>query len=128
MTDSTHKKQLLELLARSSFRLGQFKLSSGGTSDYYIDCRTTTLHAEGGRLTGHAMLELLEAEQVEPKPLAGSPWAPIPSSPMWPPPAPGARSRIPALRCCTVSWFARRRRPTAPAAASKAFAAQARAS
>ena len=56
----THKQQLLALLARISFRLGQFTLSSGGTSDYYIDCRTTTLHAEGGRLTGHAVLELLE--------------------------------------------------------------------
>ncbi len=48
----THAQQLLSLLARTSFKLGQFKLSSGGTSDYYIDCRTTTLHAEGGRLTG----------------------------------------------------------------------------
>lgn len=43
----THAQQLLALLARTSFKLGQFKLSSGGTSDYYIDCRTTTLHAEG---------------------------------------------------------------------------------
>lgn len=55
-----YKDQLLTLLARTSFRLGQFTLSSGGTSDYYIDCRTTTLHAEGGRLTGHAVLELLD--------------------------------------------------------------------
>uniref|UniRef100_E6QHS7 orotate phosphoribosyltransferase n=1 Tax=mine drainage metagenome TaxID=410659 RepID=E6QHS7_9ZZZZ len=55
-----YKDQLLALLARTSFRLGQFTLSSGGTSDYYIDCRTTTLHAEGGRLTGHAVLELLD--------------------------------------------------------------------
>jgi orotate phosphoribosyltransferase len=61
----THSQQLLSLLARISFRLGQFKLSSGGTSDYYIDCRTTTLHAEGGRLTGHAILELLEEKKIE---------------------------------------------------------------
>jgi orotate phosphoribosyltransferase len=65
MTTSTHAQQLLELLARLSFRLGEFKLSSGGKSDYYIDCRTTTLHAEGGRLTGHAVLELLEAHKIE---------------------------------------------------------------
>jgi orotate phosphoribosyltransferase len=64
MTTSTHAQQLLSLLARTSFRLGQFKLSSGGTSDYYIDCRTTTLHAEGGRLTGHAILELLEEKSI----------------------------------------------------------------
>jgi len=61
----THSQQLLSLLAHTSFRLGQFKLSSGGTSDYYIDCRTTTLHAEGGRLTGHAILELLEQNNIE---------------------------------------------------------------
>ena len=46
------RQQLLEILARQSFRLGEFKLSSGGTSDYYVDCRTTTLDAEGARLTG----------------------------------------------------------------------------
>ena len=64
MTKPTHAQQLLSLLARTSFRLGQFKLSSGGTSDYYIDCRTTTLHAEGGRLTGHSVLELLEQHGI----------------------------------------------------------------
>jgi len=64
MPTTTHAQQLLSLLARTSFRLGQFKLSSGGTSDYYIDCRTTTLHAEGGRLTGHAILDLLESNAI----------------------------------------------------------------
>jgi orotate phosphoribosyltransferase len=68
---STHAQQLLSLLARISFRLGQFKLSSGGSSDYYIDCRTTTLHAEGGRLTGHAVLELLEASKIQPAAVGG---------------------------------------------------------
>ena len=67
----TYAQQLLTLLARTSFKLGQFKLSSGGTSDYYIDCRTTTLHAEGGRLTGHAILELLEANKVEAEAVGG---------------------------------------------------------
>jgi orotate phosphoribosyltransferase len=65
MPTPTHAQQLLTLLSRLSFRLGQFKLSSGGASDYYIDCRTTTLHAEGGRLTGHAILELLEQHGIE---------------------------------------------------------------
>ena len=54
------RQQLLALLARKSFRLGQFKLASGGTSDYYIDCRTTTLSAEGARLTGQVFLEEIE--------------------------------------------------------------------
>jgi orotate phosphoribosyltransferase len=63
--DLSHEQQLLSLLARISFRLGKFTLSSGGTSDYYIDCRTTTLHAEGGRLTGLAVLEMLEERGIK---------------------------------------------------------------
>lgn len=62
---------LLDLLARISFRLGQFKLSSGGTSDYYIDCRTTTLHAEGARLTGLAILDLLREHNLRPAAVGG---------------------------------------------------------
>jgi orotate phosphoribosyltransferase len=71
MTAQSHAQQLLSLLARTSFRLGQFKLSSGGVSDYYIDCRTTTLHAEGGRLTGHAVLELLEENRIDAEAVGG---------------------------------------------------------
>jgi orotate phosphoribosyltransferase len=71
MTTPTHTQQLLSLLARTSFRLGQFNLSSGGTSDYYVDCRTTTLHAEGGRLTGHSVLELLEENHIEAEAVGG---------------------------------------------------------
>jgi orotate phosphoribosyltransferase len=51
------RQNLLSTLAHKSFRLGEFKLSSGGTSDYYIDCRTTTLDAKGSRLTGEVFLE-----------------------------------------------------------------------
>ncbi len=71
MPTPAYSQQLLSLLARISFKLGQFKLSSGGTSDYYIDCRTTTLHAEGGRLTGHAILELLEANKIDAEAVGG---------------------------------------------------------
>ena len=61
----------MSLLARTSFKLGQFKLSSGGASDYYIDCRTTTLHAEGGRLTGEAILDLLSENQIQVEAVGG---------------------------------------------------------
>ena len=50
---STHSRTaLLNLIATYSFKLGDFTLASGQKSDYYVDCRTTTLHAEGGRLAG----------------------------------------------------------------------------
>src|SRR5579864_6743394 len=53
--------ELLRLLATKSFRLGEFKLASGRTSDYYIDCRTTTLDARGAQLTGEVFLEEIRA-------------------------------------------------------------------
>ncbi|HEX3821297.1 MAG TPA: orotate phosphoribosyltransferase [Candidatus Sulfotelmatobacter sp.] len=54
---SSARQKLLSTIAYKSFKLGEFKLSSGGTSDYYIDCRTTTLDAKGSRLTGEVFLE-----------------------------------------------------------------------
>jgi orotate phosphoribosyltransferase len=65
------RTSLLDLLARTSFRLGNFTLSSGAKSDYYIDCRTTTLHAEGGRLTGLAILDLLREHNLHPAAVGG---------------------------------------------------------
>ncbi len=57
--NSPHRAQLLEILATHSFRLGDFTLASGQKSDFYIDCRTSTLHAEGGRLSGLILYELI---------------------------------------------------------------------
>jgi len=54
---SSAHQELLRLLAHKSFKLGEFKLSSGATSDYYIDCRTTTLDARGSQLTGQVFAE-----------------------------------------------------------------------
>ena len=68
---SSARQDLLRLLASKSFRLGEFKLSSGGTSDYYIDCRTTTLAAKGARLTGQVVLEEIRARGWKPKAIGG---------------------------------------------------------
>jgi orotate phosphoribosyltransferase len=54
-----NRTALLNLIATLSFRLGDFTLASGQKSDYYIDCRTTTLHAEGGRLSGLVLYDLI---------------------------------------------------------------------
>ena len=67
----TTRQQLLAILAKQSFRLGEFKLSSGGTSDYYIDCRTTTLDAEGARLTGRVVLDEIFRQGWEPEAIGG---------------------------------------------------------
>ncbi|HEY5254665.1 MAG TPA: orotate phosphoribosyltransferase, partial [Acidobacteriaceae bacterium] len=62
---------LLHLIATLSFRLGEFTLSSGAHSDYYIDCRTTTLHAEGGRLAGLALYDLIRHHNLHPQAVGG---------------------------------------------------------
>jgi len=51
------RESLLDLISSLSFRLGDFTLASGRQSDYYIDCRITTLDAEGGRLSGIVLLD-----------------------------------------------------------------------
>jgi orotate phosphoribosyltransferase len=65
------RQDLLRLLAYKSFRLGEFKLSSGGTSDYYIDCRTTTLDAKGARLTGQVFFDEIRQRGWKPKAIGG---------------------------------------------------------
>jgi len=65
------RQNLLSTLAHKSFRLGEFKLSSGGTGDYYIDCRTTTLDAKGARLTGEVFLEEIRQRNWNPQAIGG---------------------------------------------------------
>ncbi len=65
------RQKLLSTLAHKSFRLGEFKLSSGGTSDYYIDCRATTLDAKGSRLTGEVFLEEIRQRGWKPRAIGG---------------------------------------------------------
>jgi orotate phosphoribosyltransferase len=65
------RQELLRTLAHKSFRLGEFKLSSGGTSDYYIDCRTTTLDAKGSGLTGKVFLEEIRQRGWKPRAIGG---------------------------------------------------------
>jgi orotate phosphoribosyltransferase len=65
------RQDLLRLLAHKSFKLGKFKLSSGGTSDYYIDCRTTTLDAKGSRLTGEVFSDEIRQQRWKPQAIGG---------------------------------------------------------
>jgi orotate phosphoribosyltransferase len=68
---SPERAKLLQVLAEKSFRLGQFKLSSGGTSDYYIDCRITTLDAQGSRLSGEVFWQEIQARGWRPQAIGG---------------------------------------------------------
>ena len=54
------RERLKELLLERSVRLGDFTLSSGAKSAYYVDARQTTMTAEGQRLTGKIGYDLIE--------------------------------------------------------------------
>jgi orotate phosphoribosyltransferase len=60
MQHADNHGRLAELLCEHSIRRGHFVLKSGRVSDYYLDCRRTTLHAEGARLVGEEMLAAVE--------------------------------------------------------------------
>ena len=65
------RQELLKLLAHKSFRLGEFQLSSGSTSDYYIDCRVTTLDARGAQLVGEVFLAEIREQGWEAAAIGG---------------------------------------------------------
>lgn len=60
-----YRKRLLELIRREGVRYGDVKLSKGGTSKYYIDCRMVTTHPEGAFLLGEIILDMLAGERVD---------------------------------------------------------------
>ena len=68
---SSAREQLLVLLADRSFRLGDFQLSSGGRSDYYVDCRTTTLNAQGASLIARVVLDEIRKREWAPAAIGG---------------------------------------------------------
>ncbi len=51
--------ELRELLRKKSVFHGQFTLASGAKSNYYIDCRLTTLDPKGAWLVGQLMHSLI---------------------------------------------------------------------
>src|SRR5439155_3580705 len=65
------RQELLRMLAERSFQLGQFTLSSGASSDYYVDCRSTTLQADGARLTARVFLDEIHQRGWKPAAIGG---------------------------------------------------------
>ncbi|TAD80868.1 MAG: orotate phosphoribosyltransferase [Oscillatoriales cyanobacterium] len=56
------RDRLLELLCSFAYREGDFVLSSGQKSSYYINCKPVTLHPEGALATGRLLLSMLSAD------------------------------------------------------------------
>jgi orotate phosphoribosyltransferase len=58
------RARLKELLLEHSLRRGDFVLSSGERSTYYIDVKKTSMHPEGSLLIARLFLAALEGEDV----------------------------------------------------------------
>jgi len=58
------RDQLRQMLLDRSMRFGEFVLSSGATSHYYIDVRKTSLHPLGLRLISKLFYDMLLNENV----------------------------------------------------------------
>jgi orotate phosphoribosyltransferase len=56
----TERERLKSIILERSYREGTFTLTSGRTSDFYIDCKQTTLSAEGAYLCGRLFFEQIK--------------------------------------------------------------------
>lgn len=62
--DSTERDQLRHMLLERSMRFGEFVLSSGATSNYYIDVRKTSLHPAGLKMISKLFWDMLAPHDV----------------------------------------------------------------
>ncbi len=58
------KEELLRLLKENAYRKGEFKLSSGKTSEHYVNCKPVTLNGRGLTLASIMLLEHVEKDSV----------------------------------------------------------------
>ena len=58
------KDELLELLKKNAYKKGEFTLSSGKTSEHYVNCKPVTLTARGLTLASIMLLENVEKASV----------------------------------------------------------------
>lgn len=59
------REELKALIIEKALKFGDFTLTSGAKSSYYIDGKQVTLDARGARLVGKVILELIEDLDVD---------------------------------------------------------------
>jgi orotate phosphoribosyltransferase len=62
--NDTLRQFLLDLLVKYAYVEGDFVLSSGASSSYYINCKQVTLRAEGALVLGRLLFQLLPEDTV----------------------------------------------------------------
>jgi len=67
LTFDQAKSELLEMLRAQSVFHGEFTLASGAKSNFYVDCKLTTLDPSGAWLVGQLMHSLIRQEAANSK-------------------------------------------------------------
>jgi orotate phosphoribosyltransferase len=68
--EETHR-ELRGIIRKKSLRVGDFTLSSGKKSNYYLDCRTTTLDPRGALLIARSILQSMRAHNIQAEAIGG---------------------------------------------------------
>lgn len=69
MNEQLH--ELRDIIRQKSLRVGDFTLSSGKKSSYYLDCRMTTLDPRGALLIGRLILDRIRANNIQADAIGG---------------------------------------------------------
>src|ERR1041385_2360111 len=64
-------RQLRDIIRQKSLRVGDFTLSSGKKSSYYLDCRMTTLDPRGALLIARLILERIRTYNIQADAIGG---------------------------------------------------------
>ncbi len=63
-SNQASRQKLLDFLATSAYKNGDFTLSSGRKSNHYVNCKPVTLNGKGLLLLSNMMLEKVELDSV----------------------------------------------------------------
>src|SRR5436190_2863374 len=64
-------RELRDVIRQKSLRIGDFTLSSGRKSSYYLDCRMTTLDPRGALLIARLILERMRTYNIQADAIGG---------------------------------------------------------
>jgi orotate phosphoribosyltransferase len=64
-------RELRDIIRQKSLRVGDFTLSSGKKSSYYLDCRMTTLDPRGALLIARLILDRIRSENIQADAIGG---------------------------------------------------------
>ena len=65
------RSRLLQIIKEKSYEKKDVILASGKKSDFYIDCRQTTLHPEGAYLIGKILYDMVKGLDAGVKAIGG---------------------------------------------------------